>query len=249
MRHFGKIVLLTSLISFAIFDANAQMSDQQIITYVKEAKKAGKTDEQLGRELVARGVSREQLEQIKQRYEKKQLNNNQKYNIQESETNRLRTPNNYSYYDFILNDSIPTEKKDSLPEKDLKEIFGHNIFKNKELSFEPNENMATPIDYILGPGDEVIIDIWGANEASIRQTISPEGQIIVSQIGPIYPSPYTHDGHPGEYPPRPGSCPSGSPRTVPDCRPPKERLPPARYPARYPPPPGRAVADGNFRNG
>ncbi|MDY3266617.1 MAG: SLBB domain-containing protein [Phocaeicola sp.] len=46
--------------------------------------------------------------------------------------------------------------------------------------------MATPIDYRLGPGDEVIIDIWGANETSIKQTISPDGQIIISQVGPIY---------------------------------------------------------------
>lgn len=188
MRHFGKAVLFTSIFSLAIFDANAQMSDQQIITYVKEAKKAGKSDEQLGRELVARGVSREQLEQIKQRYEKKQLTNtqNQNYNIQDSEDNRLRTSQNYSFYDLILNDSTSIEKNDSLQEEKTIEIFGHNIFKNKELSFEPNENMATPIDYRLGPGDEVIIDIWGANETSIKQTISPDGQIIISQVGPIY---------------------------------------------------------------
>ena len=46
--------------------------------------------------------------------------------------------------------------------------------------------MATPKNYRLGPGDEVIIDIWGANEATIRQEITPEGNIMVSQIGPVY---------------------------------------------------------------
>ena len=49
-----------------------------------------------------------------------------------------------------------------------------------------NENVATPRNYRLGPGDEVVIDIWGANEDHIRQSISPEGSIMVSQIGPVY---------------------------------------------------------------
>lgn len=193
MKKFGKAVLLASIFSISILNANAQMSDQQIISYVKNAKDAGKSDEQLGRELMARGVSREQLEQLKQRYEKKQYTQAQSNNNNNIEPNnsRLRDPNNIlsqsnSLYDFILNDTIPLNESDSLQDKNLKKIFGHNIFQNKELSFEPNENMATPVDYRLGPGDEVIIDIWGNNETTIRQIISPDGQIIVSQVGPIY---------------------------------------------------------------
>lgn len=193
MKKFGKAVLLASIFSISILNANAQMSDQQIISYVKNAKDAGKSDEQLGRELMARGVSREQLEQLKQRYEKKQYTqaqSNSNNNI-ESNNSRLRDPNNIlsqsnSLYDYILNDTIPLNESDSLQDKNIKKIFGHNIFQNKELSFEPNENMATPVDYRLGPGDEVIIDIWGNNETTIRQIISPDGQIIVSQVGPIY---------------------------------------------------------------
>ena len=65
-------------------------------------------------------------------------------------------------------------------------MFGQNIFQSRNLTFEPNENLATPDDYKLGPGDEVVINIWGNNEDHIRQTISPEGSIFVSQIGPIY---------------------------------------------------------------
>lgn len=66
-----------------------------------------------------------------------------------------------------------------------RKIYGRNLFWAKNLTFEPNQNMATPEDYVLGPGDEVIIDIWGINEASIVQEISPEGRIIISQVGPI----------------------------------------------------------------
>ena len=66
------------------------------------------------------------------------------------------------------------------------QIFGHNIFTNENLTFEPNVNVATPVNYRLGPGDEVIIDVWGASETTIRQTISPEGSILVSNLGPVY---------------------------------------------------------------
>ncbi len=54
------------------------------------------------------------------------------------------------------------------------------------MTFEPNVNVATPENYRLGPGDEVIIDIWGASENTIRQTISPEGTILVRGLGPVH---------------------------------------------------------------
>lgn len=65
-------------------------------------------------------------------------------------------------------------------------VFGRNIFTSHELSFEPNMNLATPENYVLGPGDEVIINIWGASEKNIRCTISPEGNIMISNLGPVY---------------------------------------------------------------
>lgn len=68
-------------------------------------------------------------------------------------------------------------------EEEKVEIYGHNLFQQKNMTFAPNENMATPEDYKLGPGDEVFIDIWGANQAAIRQTISPDGFIVVENYG------------------------------------------------------------------
>ena len=68
----------------------------------------------------------------------------------------------------------------------IAQVFGQDIFTGRNLTFEPNVNMATPEDYRLGPGDEVVIHIWGNNESTIRETISPEGNIIVSQVGPMY---------------------------------------------------------------
>ena len=67
-----------------------------------------------------------------------------------------------------------------------RQIYGHKVFNSRSLTFEPSENLATPQNYRLGPGDEVIIDIWGTSEDHLRQTISPEGSIMISQIGPVY---------------------------------------------------------------
>ncbi len=64
-------------------------------------------------------------------------------------------------------------------------VFGRDIFNNKDLSFEPNMNIATPQDYVLGPGDAVVIDIYGASQKSIESTISPDGEVIVEGFGPV----------------------------------------------------------------
>ncbi len=66
------------------------------------------------------------------------------------------------------------------------QVFGRNIFNTKNLTFEPSSNLATPPNYRLGPGDEVIIDIWGASQNTIRQQISPDGTINIQKIGPVY---------------------------------------------------------------
>lgn len=66
------------------------------------------------------------------------------------------------------------------------QIFGHNIFDNEYLTFEPNINVATPSNYRLGAGDEVIIDVWGASQTTIREIISPEGTVQIEKLGPVY---------------------------------------------------------------
>lgn len=66
-----------------------------------------------------------------------------------------------------------------------KKVFGRDIFNNEELSFEPNMNIATPNNYVLGAGDEVFLDIYGASQKSEQLTVSPEGDITVEGYGPI----------------------------------------------------------------
>ena len=74
-----------------------------------------------------------------------------------------------------------------LAEREMKrkKVFGRDIFNNKELSFEPNMNIATPQHYRLGPGDAVIIDIYGASQKTIQSTVSPDGEVTIEGYGPV----------------------------------------------------------------
>lgn len=77
--------------------------------------------------------------------------------------------------------------KHLLAEREMKrkKVFGRDIFNNKELSFEPNMNIATPQNYRLGPGDAVIIDIYGASQKTIQSTVSPDGEVTIEGYGPV----------------------------------------------------------------
>ena len=98
--------------------------------------------------------------------------------------------------DFIayrneLGDMLPTDSMAMLREYIKAEragqskIFGHDLFNNDNLTFEPNMNIATPKDYVLGPGDAVIVDVYGASQESFHETVSPDGYITIQGYGPI----------------------------------------------------------------
>lgn len=72
-----------------------------------------------------------------------------------------------------------------MAERKTKKVFGRDIFNNKKLTFEPNMNIATPSDYRLGPGDAVIIDIYGASQKSYQYTVSPDGDVTIEGFGPV----------------------------------------------------------------
>lgn len=88
--------------------------------------------------------------------------------------------------DFIIPDStLMLKRLLAEKEKNRKKVFGRDIFNNKELSFEPNMNIATPQNYRLGPGDTVIIDIYGASQKTIQSTVSPDGEVTIEGYGPV----------------------------------------------------------------
>lgn len=85
-------------------------------------------------------------------------------------------------YGNLVSDSLTIYKE----EKKEDQIFGRNIFNSNNLTFEPSMNLPTPPNYRLGPGDEVIIDIWGVTQVSIQETISPDGTISIDNLGLLF---------------------------------------------------------------
>ena len=75
--------------------------------------------------------------------------------------------------------------KDEYEKNSKKKIFGHSLFQNEELTFEPAMNLATPQNYVLGPGDVLFIDVYGASQKSEEVTVSPDGYVVIEDFGPI----------------------------------------------------------------
>lgn len=82
----------------------------------------------------------------------------------------------------LVSDSLTIFKEEEIEEQ----IFGRNVFNTKNLTFEPSANLPTPVNYRLGAGDQVIIDIWGTHQVSIQETISPDGAISIENIGLVF---------------------------------------------------------------
>lgn len=171
-----KLLLLMALLSCTFIEMHAQMSDDQVVDYVKKANASGKDQQAIGKELLLKGVSREQLTRIRDKYQNQ--SGSKPTGSSSSSTTRDRKNNGETidFEELIVQDSTSTPQI---------KIFGHDIFRSKDLSFEPNMNIATPANYILGPGDEVLIDIYGASQSSNKYIVSPDGTIVVDKIGPI----------------------------------------------------------------
>lgn len=182
--------------------AQQSMSDQQVLEYVKTGMQQGKDQRQIATELARKGVTQEQAKRVKKLYEE-QIGSADKDATTMQNRNRLRdkTENSYVSENFSFDqrpaaDVIAAKSPlDSAafryPEGGAEEmrknkVYGREIFETKNLTFEPSMNLATPPNYRLGPGDEVIIDIWGTNQATIRDKVSPDGYISINDIGLVY---------------------------------------------------------------
>ncbi|MBR4846509.1 MAG: SLBB domain-containing protein [Bacteroidaceae bacterium] len=210
-----KYVVMLLLLCVCGGTALAQtMTDEQVLEYVLQQKEKGMSQTDIVKNLMRRGVTMDQVNRLKAKYGKQEkgvVGNTDIYkkvrtrNKPEVETKRdymvkpsqdlstkIKKPGELTLeeemlqgLDFVMPDSMDLFME-MYKEEPSKKIFGRNIFSNKQLSFEPNLNIATPANYRLGAGDEVIIDIWGASQNTIQETISPDGAIIVEGLGPIY---------------------------------------------------------------
>ena len=180
IKRLATISIVFAAFAYSSVPAKAQMSDDAVIAYVKQGMASGKSQDAMIQELALRGVTREQAERLKARMEKEQSGTSAARTAGAQERARRTSDDlleaNQAETEVLLSD---------VEDADGMQVFGRNIFTNRNLTFTPSNNIPTPAEYKLGPGDEVIIDIWGDNQATIRQTISPDGTINVPDLGLI----------------------------------------------------------------
>ena len=187
--------------------AHAQMSDQQVLKFIQQEQKAGTSQGQIVIKLQQRGVKVEQIQRLRKQYDQQlkqrglqgqadgavsaadsrlRKNNAKDQQLtagQQGTATELNQEADLQYAEIQQNINEVDEGKTG---PDSLKVFGRDIFNNKLLSFEPNMNIATPQNYVLGPGDQVVIDIYGASQKSENLTVSPDGDITVPGYGPIH---------------------------------------------------------------
>ena len=185
--------------------AQSTMTDTQVMEYVRQGIAQGKSQQEMVAELSLRGVTKEQAERVYKAFQERQNKQDSKGTAQEKSrrhsvnakgnqdwedaenqqdaTVRDRNRNRERTADETRDQQLAEEVETTAPEL---EVYGRNIFRSRDMTFAPSETMATPRNYRLGPDDEVIVDIFGQNQTTIREIISPEGSINVDILGPLY---------------------------------------------------------------
>lgn len=167
-----RLITLLFITALCLTSAFAQMTDDQVIEYAKAQTEAGKDQKSIAMELLNKGVTQDQLARIRNNVQRKQ-------NTQNTTTGKETVDN------LRVNNAEEVELDFDIPEDATRKIFGHDIFRSKNLSFEPNMNIATPSTYTLGPGDEVVLDIYGASQVNGTFKVSPDGNITIPNEGPV----------------------------------------------------------------
>lgn len=199
-KQFARVVLWLFLLGGPAVYAQSGMTDGQVIEYVQQALQQGKDQQTIAMELLSKGASQEQLLRLKSQYSGAATSGSSSQAgaggaVQDTGTRaRKTTVANATDGEAALEGANTDEMKETMKKRqELKvstagenDVFGRNIFNIDKLTFQPNLNMATPENYRLGPGDEVIVDVWGASQNTMRLEISPDGYVNISNLGPVY---------------------------------------------------------------
>ena len=201
-------VLFSLFLSLMTMSLMAQgMTDSQVLSFIQNETKRGTKQSQIVTKLIQRGVKIDQIRRIRNQYSK-QITEHGVDAAADGAVNyaadRMRANNDGTGSQEVVDAQVNTTSEITQNatadvanvEDDIqatsgtsqstgKVIFGHDIFNRGALSFEPSMNLATPQNYVLGPGDHVIVDIYGASQKTLQLTVSPEGDITVPGYGPI----------------------------------------------------------------
>ena len=203
-----KFLLMIAICMVSAVEVFAQMSDQQVLQFVAREYKNGTSQAQIVTKLIARGVKIEQIRKIRNQYDS-QIKNRGMQGVADGAVS-MAAERMEGNTDGTTGQETTTAKRGTsgevyanaaeeheTAERDVestqgvyadvsgKKVFGRDIFRTHRLSFEPNMNVPTPTNYVLGPGDQLVIDIYGASQKTLVHTISAEGTITVGGVGPV----------------------------------------------------------------
>ena len=149
-----------------------ELSDEQILQIRQRAEESGLTEPQMKATLIARGFPPNEINKLDDRLK---LIDSGQSEVEISDRSRQDTTQTLYDPEMLIEFEPGPESR----------IFGYNLFRNKNLTFEPSLNIPTPPDYQLGPGDQLIIDIWGASQQNYQLPLTPDGNIYIDNLGPI----------------------------------------------------------------
>lgn len=188
-----KIILFFTLSFGLLSPAIGQgMSDAQLIKEAVAAKKSGASESEIASRLLQRGATMEQIQRLRSQYAKQITNRGLDSNVDNAiadAQDRMRVNNEVADNEIVTHERANApEFVEGEPASMGKRVFGRDIFNNKSLTFEPQMNIATPQNYVLGPDDQLIIDIYGASQETHTLTVSPDGDVTIPDFGPVHVS-------------------------------------------------------------
>lgn len=184
-----SLILMMSLSTVAYAQG---ISDAEVVRYAAELKKSGTSDTEIATKLLQRGATMAQMQRLRSQYSKQLTDKGLAGSVDNAlsgRENRMRVNNGETSEQAVVTaEELGEPVLEAPASAPGKRVFGRDIFNNKMLTFEPQMNIATPQNYVLGPGDQLIVDVYGASQESVKLTVSPDGDITIPEYGPIHVS-------------------------------------------------------------
>lgn len=179
---------ILACIFFSAVTYAENMTDQEVLTRAIELQEQGVSEVEMAKILIRQGATVEQLQSIR-----RQISSSENGSLKTSKStgNVVKRSNNGEQQPPQTSKEHEGEITEldlylaSLQQEKIPKVFGRDIFRSKSLNFEPQMNIATPQNYVLGPGDEIVLDIYGASQQQFLVTVTPDGYITVPGYGPI----------------------------------------------------------------
>ena len=178
-KAFLLLLILIVGIHLSFAQNAGNISDAQILQIISAANQRGMSSQEVAAFAKSKGYSDQDINAIMQRANTLNANNGAG---QSSSSSMLRQQVQFGQSDIFKTGSFDTASLNNQESK----IFGYEVFHNNSISFSPNMNMATPKDYVVGPGDQLIVQVYGIAQASFNLYVNTEGKVVIPNVGVVH---------------------------------------------------------------